>query len=92
MVTSESTALRVISSDGKNRQTYADEIVGGQVEGAETLPPTIRPTHDENQDGKTNGADRAERLAHENLDFDPGQFPESSQHHSSHDGIYSRIE
>jgi hypothetical protein len=37
--------------------------------------------YDEHQNGDADGAERAQRLAKEDLDLDPGQFPESAQYH-----------
>jgi hypothetical protein len=36
--------------------------------------------YDEDQNGDADGAERAQRLAKEDLDLDPGQFPKSTQH------------
>src|SRR5579864_491839 len=36
--------------------------------------------HDEDQDGDPDRSEDAERLPDEDLDLEPGQFPESSQH------------
>jgi len=72
----------------KNGETHADKTVGcerGRVE-----PAADNPTHHkESQNRDNDGAERAHRLTHEDLDLKPTQFPEPTQHHSR---SYSRME
>ncbi len=45
-----------------------------------TARPGKSPEKDEQQNWCSDGADESERLADEDLDFEPGQRPQSTQH------------
>src|SRR6202035_932412 len=56
----------------EHRQTHAEETAGGQRWCWE-VAAGHSTDHQEHQDGETNGPERAERLAHEDLDFNPSE-------------------
>ena len=79
IVTSDSTALIAIRIDTKTgNPTVTNPRIG---ESGCALPaPSTRPEDDEREHRHADRADQAERLAHEDLDFEPGQLPQSAQH------------
>ena len=56
---------------------------GGARRGCDEPPSKQTAEHDEDQHRDGDGPDRAERLAHEDLDLQPGQFQEATQHPTS---------
>ena len=66
----------------EHRQADADEAVVGS-ERSRRESAADEPTQDhEDHHRDADRPERAERLAQEDLDLEPGQFPESAQHRS----------
>src|ERR1019366_4741553 len=72
----------------ENRELHADEATGGE-RGRRESPVSRSADQQEKQNRDPDRAECSKRLAQEYLDFDPGQFPESTEHHG---WAYSRIE